>query len=160
MAQATPTRLPRQRPEDLVRSTCPSCHSAYDIPDALLGGGRRVRCAACGQTWTVAPPAPAPEAPRERPDPDLKWAEPLVRAEPSPSQLRMQPLAPPDEHPSRWAAWAATFLVIGLAGAGAVLWRDQIMQVWPPSARAYQAVGLVPPPATAARVNGGSGASP
>jgi predicted Zn finger-like uncharacterized protein len=142
-----------------MRSTCPSCQSAYDIPDALLGAGRRVRCAACGQTWTVEPAAPAPGLPRKPPDPDFAWVDEPVRAEPSPAQLRMQPLAAPDEHRSHWAAWAATFLVIGLAGAGAVMWRDQIMQAWPPSARAYQAVGLVPEQPAPARVSGGSGAS-
>ena len=78
-----------------MRIACPACNAAYDVPDRLIGTGRRLRCARCGHDWEVqqpavpgasavddpvrpptgrpqarlqAPPGPEPEAP---PGPDL-----------------------------------------------------------------------------------------
>lgn len=47
-----------------MRATCPSCEAVYEIPDRLVGSGRRLRCANCGHEWTLlqAAPAPAPTA--------------------------------------------------------------------------------------------------
>ena len=50
-----------------MRIECPTCSAVYDLPERLLSGGpRTLRCAACGNTWTVNPGAPeepaAPEA--------------------------------------------------------------------------------------------------
>jgi hypothetical protein len=41
-------------------------------------------------------------------------------------------------------AWAASVLILVLALAGAYVWRNDIVTVWPPSARAYAAFGLHP----------------
>lgn len=47
-----------------------------------------------------------------------------------------RPLAP------ALAAWAFSLCMIGSLGWSAVHWRTEVMAVWPPSARAYQAAGL------------------
>ncbi|NLH81745.1 MAG: DUF3426 domain-containing protein [Phyllobacteriaceae bacterium] len=46
-----------------MRTTCPTCETAYTIPDDRIGPkGRKVRCARCGEEWRVAPPdAAAPD---------------------------------------------------------------------------------------------------
>ncbi len=56
-----------------MRITCPACNASYDVPDAMLGVGRSVRCARCLREWQPQPapvsadepasPAPAPDAP-------------------------------------------------------------------------------------------------
>jgi predicted Zn finger-like uncharacterized protein len=40
------------------------------------------------------------------------------------------------------AAWAASILLLIGVAAGAVVWRQQIMAVWPPSERVFTALGL------------------
>jgi predicted Zn finger-like uncharacterized protein len=49
--------------------------------------------------------------------------------------------------------WLLSLVVIIAVVSAAVIWRDKVMQAWPPSERAYHAVGLVevppPEPATA-----------
>ena len=50
-----------------MRLTCPACAVTYDVPDARIGAGRRVRCARCQHDWFVEPPSLAatpPESPR------------------------------------------------------------------------------------------------
>jgi hypothetical protein len=41
-------------------------------------------------------------------------------------------------------AWAATVAVLLLVASAAFTWRDQIVEAWPPSARAYAVFGLQP----------------
>ncbi|MCK8787163.1 zinc-ribbon domain-containing protein [Roseomonas sp. NAR14] len=40
-----------------MRITCPGCDAVYDVPEALAGSGRKLRCARCGRSWS---PAAAP----------------------------------------------------------------------------------------------------
>ncbi|MCA3254352.1 MAG: zinc-ribbon domain-containing protein, partial [Alphaproteobacteria bacterium] len=41
---------------------CPSCGKRYQLADSAIGPeGRKVRCAACGETWHATRPEPAPE---------------------------------------------------------------------------------------------------
>jgi predicted Zn finger-like uncharacterized protein len=45
-----------------MRIVCPACSATYEVPDALLGAARPVRCARCGQEWlpeAAAEPTPA-----------------------------------------------------------------------------------------------------
>ena len=39
---------------------CPACTASYDVPDALLGGGRSVRCVRCLREWQPGHPTAAP----------------------------------------------------------------------------------------------------
>ncbi len=47
-----------------MRIVCPACSAAYEVPDALLGTGRPVRCARCGREWTPADAAQQRESPQ------------------------------------------------------------------------------------------------
>ena len=40
-----------------MRIVCPACSAAYEVPDALLGSPRPVRCARCGHEWLPQPAA-------------------------------------------------------------------------------------------------------
>ncbi len=49
-----------------MRITCPACAAGYNVPDAMLGGGRSVRCVRCLREWQPAHPAPSvPDLPPE-----------------------------------------------------------------------------------------------
>ena len=37
-----------------MRIICPACTASYDVPDAMLGGGRSVRCLRCLREWQPA----------------------------------------------------------------------------------------------------------
>ena len=39
---------------------CPACTASYDVPDALLGGGRSVRCVRCLREWQPGQPTVTP----------------------------------------------------------------------------------------------------
>lgn len=100
-----------QGDDEAMRTTCPSCETAYTIPDDKIGAkGRKVRCTRCGEEWRVtataepppvepieiddlfasvstdepAPRAPAPEVSTRAPDPfdDLDASD--VEPEPEP----------------------------------------------------------------------------
>lgn len=45
-----------------MRATCPSCEAVYEVPDRLIGSGRRLRCANCGHEWALQAPDAAPPA--------------------------------------------------------------------------------------------------
>lgn len=74
-----------------MRATCPSCQAVYEIPDRLAGAGRRLRCAACGNEWTLTPP-PLADAP----------ADPLKPA-PAPAPAEAPPQAPVGAKPEAMA---------------------------------------------------------
>ncbi len=62
--------------------TCPACAKRYRVADnAVPREGRKVRCAACGDSWFQAyvPPEPAPPPP-----PPQMWAEPVAAKSPLP----------------------------------------------------------------------------
>ncbi|MBP0651541.1 zinc-ribbon domain-containing protein, partial [Mycobacterium tuberculosis] len=51
-----------------MRIVCPSCGTAYAVPDRAIGAeGRKVRCARCATSWRVRPPQPD-DMPDEMPD--------------------------------------------------------------------------------------------
>jgi predicted Zn finger-like uncharacterized protein len=104
---APPRRLlaaaaPRLHVPAAMRAVCPSCEATYEVPDRLIGAGRRLRCTNCGHEWTLLPaaaekPAPAPRVP-EAPSPPKPAAAPAPRAtEPPPAAAT--PSAVPPAHP-------------------------------------------------------------
>lgn len=132
-----------------MRIVCPHCAAAYDVAPDLLTGRRMVRCVKCQQTWEVGsrqpeilsptPTPPRPVAPLA-PLPDLastvivgpalreRSIAEVSRSEPRPTALRL--------------SWLASIVVLALAIGSAVLWRADIMRVWPPSTRLYAALHL------------------
>jgi hypothetical protein len=65
-----------------------------------------------------------------------------------PGQSAMDRLAAAPSRPQSMLtlrlAWAASLLALLLLAGAAYGWRAQIMQAWPPSARAYAILGLRP----------------
>ncbi|MCA0423227.1 MAG: zinc-ribbon domain-containing protein [Proteobacteria bacterium] len=127
----------------MIRICCPSCATAYDLPDASIGpGGRKVRCAACQTLWLAEPtaatdaeavtdpaPAPAVEAPAIPPPPAPRrrpWHE------------RIGEKAAPTR--ARWPYVAAILLL--LAGGGLVGFRKSVVARAPETGRIYAALGL------------------
>lgn len=93
-----------------MRATCPSCEAVYEIPDRLIGSGRRLRCANCGHEWALQAPAAEPQAT----SPEAPPAEPARPQPPSPRMVITPPPPPafgPPEPPQ--AAPAASEQPLG-----------------------------------------------
>lgn len=119
-----------------------------------------LRCARCMQEWqaTSAPPPAPPVLPPAASPPVPPLQQTIA------PQLAEAPLpvsAPRDSALARLArqlsarlqfapllgapligAWVLSFAVLIACGWSAVHWRESVMSVWPPSQRAYQAIGL------------------
>jgi predicted Zn finger-like uncharacterized protein len=111
--------------------TCPQCSTRYHIdPAALSAGGRTVRCASCGQRWSVQPPADTPQivefgaAPHEAPRIAVTTPEPASR-----------------RHPRSLIGWLIAAFVVLLA-ASAVIGRNEIVADFPASAPIYEMLRL------------------
>jgi len=149
-----------------MRVTCPACAATYDVPDRMIGAGRRLRCAKCGHDWLfhpegpaveeeaaaaqprTEPPSPAPSA-TTPPAPDLPSRDlpPRRAASPRRPQLIDPPLPPLGDAPPRHdgvlkLAWIVTGLVVLGLVAALYLFRTEIVEAWPPAARLYLALGL------------------
>jgi predicted Zn finger-like uncharacterized protein len=125
--------------------TCPDCASRYVVDDARIGPkGRTVRCAACGVSWRAEPPAAAlGESPLE-----LSLAPAAARFPEAPAESRPPPLPKrlraqaEEKRKSReavavgvaWAGLGAGFVALML---GAVLFRVDVVRLWPQAAGAY-----------------------
>ena len=80
---------------NMMRITCPNCHTAYDVPDHLLAASSRpLRCSVCGNSWVRAQPAPilATPTPATAPAP-VRATKPV----PSPAPV---PESPPEPAPA------------------------------------------------------------
>ena len=130
-----------------MRIACPTCDATYEVPDALIGAGRRLRCAKCAHEWLVEPASPA----LLEPEPATPVAPPLPAAAVPPPMLEPRRPAPPPAAAvpvagrfaavALWAAWIGTVLLLAGAVAGAWAWRAPIMAAWPPAARVYLLFG-------------------
>jgi predicted Zn finger-like uncharacterized protein len=101
---------------------CPSCRTRYRVDPASLGrAGRTVRCSGCGERWFIESPAVAVDLP------------PLPSAE------------PPVEPTPKRSGSAAVRMAVGLGGlalAGLLLGRNEVVAWYPAAATAYQRLGL------------------
>jgi predicted Zn finger-like uncharacterized protein len=122
--------------------TCPVCSKRYALASSAIGaGGRKVRCGNCGETWFQA----APETEEEEgvdvivPPPDAIEPPPLRRGSNLPAlphQIRRR---------SGRRIWAALALAVIVLVLGAVIAREPLVSLWPPSARLYEAIGIPVP---------------
>ncbi|MGH6885048.1 MAG: DUF3426 domain-containing protein [Geminicoccales bacterium] len=111
--------------------TCPRCSTRYHVePSALGTAGRTVRCASCGQRWSVQPPADTPQ---------------IVEFGPSSPEMPHVPVTAPEQAPRRHATsligWLAAAFVVLLA-ASAVIGRNEIVEGFPATASIYHALRL------------------
>ena len=155
-----------------MRVACPECAAEYDLPPAVaarLDGGKTVRCARCGTTWSPPPPAaestaaagpPVPEPPMPGPEatgpetaepdaiePEAAFPESALRPPEPPPAEAAEPLPAPaggtlDRSRVTALAWAASLLLLAGAAGAAWLWRIELVEAWPPAARAFIALGL------------------
>jgi hypothetical protein len=59
-------------------------------------------------------------------------------------QRLARPIEPPHRTPWVGMAWVGSLVVLAALAWGALTWRADIMHAWPPSTRAYAAIGLAP----------------
>ena len=152
-----------------MRITCPNCGAHYEVPESKLSGRKAVRCSRCGVDWSplaadVTEPEAAPVMSRleeiQLPPPE-PIMEPVVEEEPqvpdtaeptvpasgfTAMQRLSQATEPPP--PSIWLriAWGLSVVLLVALLWSVVSWRADIMRMWPPSARAYAALGLTEQP--------------
>lgn len=136
---------------------CPDCATRYFVgDDAVPPTGRIVRCAACAAEWRALPDGvePLTLAPPPEPPPPAKPA-------PVSSQLRAKARAKKETQAAAAVGVVWAGLGVGLAAVLglAVLFRVDVVRLWPRTAGAYAAVklpvnpvGLVPE-----NVSGGPG---
>jgi predicted Zn finger-like uncharacterized protein len=106
--------------------TCPQCSTRYHVDAAALSaGGRTVRCASCGQRWSVKPPADAPQVVEFGAAPRMPVTAPEPAARPSRSLI----------------GWLVAVFVVLLA-ASAVIGRHEIVAGFPASAPIYEMLSL------------------
>lgn len=137
--------------------TCPECATRYFLPDFQIGReGRAVKCTSCAKVWrampdpepeTVShhfPPEPEPEtASHHFPDPEEDFAAAANRRA---DILRDKKAAA--ERKARQqsvfnaAVSAGLVAAIALALVLAVVFRIEVVRLWPGAATAYAAIGM------------------
>lgn len=112
--------------------TCPSCETQYFADDDTIGeAGRSVKCAACGHAWHVH-------------GADGVASNGSIAASGAHETYRER-VRERRQRKSRFAASMAWFISgVIFAGllASALVFRNDIVRIWPESAKTYKALGL------------------
>src|SRR5271167_381923 len=130
--------------------TCPECATGYFVDDAQIRpGGRAVRCAACGARWTAHPDGPleltsSPEEGSLGKPPNEDGTEAPLTADDLPKAFRSRA---EDERRLRQAAitgaiWAGAVVILAALAGAALMFRADVVRLWPPTASTYAAIGL------------------
>jgi predicted Zn finger-like uncharacterized protein len=136
--------------------TCPECATSYFVDDSRVpAAGRLVKCTSCGARWTAVRDAPAePVSPVSDAGPaPMEESETFVPA--VEDDLEVLPIAPAMVPPARFlraapekeaagkvAVWAiAGVVVVGLI-VSAIVFRGQVVRLWPASQTTYAGLGL------------------
>jgi len=121
--------------------TCPSCETQYFADDSTIGdSGRTVKCAACAHNWFVPGKLGTVED-AVIIDGDSAEATAALGAH----EAYRKTVREKRQRKSRLAAftsWAVTGALFFILGAGTVVFRNEIVKVWPQSASAFNFVGL------------------
>jgi len=135
--------------------TCPECATAYFVDESKIPPeGRMVKCAACAARW-MAYPAPAdmtdePEAPVEADGPaesDLALVgspEGELTGDDLPKVFRAKADTSRKirEAAATGIVWAGMAAMVAVIIALAIVFRVDVVRLWPKSAGAYASVGL------------------
>lgn len=117
-----------------MRIVCPKCAAAYEVPADRLKVRRTVRCARCDEQWAAVQDIEHTSAPVDAPR-----AQTPQPAAALPAFTAMDRLAAANRQPRRpvalAAAWVVTLGVLIAGVAAVIVWRADIVQAWPPSAR-------------------------
>jgi predicted Zn finger-like uncharacterized protein len=140
--------------------TCPECATSYFVDDSRIPAhGRRVKCTSCSHRWMAGPDGPIPELPSYEPEPEPEPLEVAADAVALDDDIAAVPVeaeaAPPIRRPSPASrnagrsdgrssilVWAGAAALAAALVAGAVVFREQMVRVWPRSAAAYAGLGL------------------
>jgi len=146
--------------------TCPECATSYFVDDSRIpDAGRTVKCTSCGHRWTARKDAPPPVAAEPEPKPVAEAAP-----EPSPEPASAEPAAvaavddlefvtierepaaqlrakrpkptPAQDRRSAVAVWIGAAGLVAALVAGAIVFRGQVIKLWPKSQSAYASLGL------------------
>lgn len=113
--------------------TCPSCETQYFADDATIGeNGRTVKCAACGHSWHVH-------------GKDGQGNAGAVVAAGGAHEAYRERVRERRQRKSRFAASMAWFLsgvIFAALIASALVFRNDVVRLWPESAKTYKALGL------------------
>ena len=136
--------------------TCPDCASSYFVPDEAIRGPRAVRCSSCGKRWTAEPAIeldlvstpeegaiaqePAVIAPEPEPEPTL--AELPGEALPKVYRARADAERRLKEAAGTGINWAGMSAALAVTIAASVVFRVDMVRIWPRTAGAFAAVGL------------------
>lgn len=141
--------------------TCPDCETSYYVADERIPPeGRTVKCTSCGHRWLATlerpPEPPAEDPPVEAPEVAAVEPEPEVGPD-APEESPRE--APGDALPRKFRAkavetrrmreaaatgaiWAGMAAVMAVMIAVTVVFRVDVVKVWPGAAAAYASVGL------------------
>ena len=135
--------------------TCPECATSYFAADSAIGEGRVVRCSSCGASWralasrplelTVDPEAGAFAAEPPSPDEELFQTPPSELPGdilPKAFRARAQADRRMREAAVQGAVWAGMGASLALALVLAVVFRADVVRLWPSAAGAFAAVQL------------------
>jgi predicted Zn finger-like uncharacterized protein len=146
--------------------TCPECATSYFVADGRVPAeGRKVKCASCGHRWTATlagpaasvpaasppkpgpEPAPEPELPAQAAPPDDIVAVAPEPAEEPPLAIRLRTAGRSRsraraEGRSSAMVWAGAAALAAALIAGAIVFREQVVRLWPASSAAYAGLGL------------------
>lgn len=135
--------------------TCPECATSYFAEDSAIGSGRTVRCASCGASWRARAETPlelkvTPEEgafAAETPQADQDLFDRPPSEVPAPELPKVFRARAENERRVReavvqgavWAGLGTAFaVVIGLG----IVFRMDVVRLWPKAASAYASVGL------------------
>ena len=111
--------------------TCPHCETQYFADDSTIGeSGRTVKCAACGGSWFVEP----------------KNLDETVRRTPAAAhEIYREKVRAQRRRRSRTAAllsWLITAAIFFALGVGAIVYRNEVVKLWPEAGSAYKQIGF------------------
>ncbi|HEX8233189.1 MAG TPA: DUF3426 domain-containing protein [Caulobacteraceae bacterium] len=125
--------------------TCPECATRYFVDDVVAGAGRTVRCTNCGHAWKAEAPLELRVSAEEgalahapSPEPKPLRGEDLPKA----YRARVEERRRVREAAATGAVWAGGAAALAVVVAAIVIFRADVVRVWPKSASAYAAAGL------------------
>jgi predicted Zn finger-like uncharacterized protein len=132
--------------------TCPECATSYFVDDSRIpAAGRTVKCSNCGARWTALPegaeekPAPPPRpAPATPPPASVAEVDDLVVEGPpvAVTPVIARRTAPRREGVGKALVWAGSAVVAAALIASAILFRAQVVELFPASQAAYAGLGM------------------
>ncbi len=139
--------------------TCPECATSYFVEDAAIGEGRTVRCTACSASWRAYVETPPLEEDPE-PQPEHEPIEAVQAADEDEDLFERPPADLPGdelhkvfraraeterrvrEAAAQGAVWAGMGAALALIVTSALVFRIDVVKLWPRAASAYAAIGL------------------